>query len=106
MGINASFFNSNEQKAKIIPQIYDQVRTSIESAITNYKKQLKTADPASAEIIEERINSLVPLVYNKKGQDKWPEIVAYHKSFSKGNVLKTSSNEETKDTDEKLDDVN
>ena len=106
MGINASFFNSNEQKAKIIPQIYDQVRTSIESAITNYKKQLKTADPASAEIIEERINSLVPLVYNKKGQDKWPEIVAYHKSFSKGNVLKTSSDEETKDTDEKLDDVN
>ena len=106
MGINASFFNSNEQKEKIIPQIYDQVRTSIESAISNYKKQLNTADPASAEIIEERINSLVPLVYNKKGQDKWPEIVAYHKSFSKGNVLKTASNEDVKDVDEQLDEVN
>jgi hypothetical protein len=106
MGINASFFNSNEQKEKIIPQIYDQVRTSIESAISNYKKQLNTADPASAEIIEERINSLVPLVYNKKGQDKWPEIIAYHKSFSKGNVLKTASNEDVKDVDEQLDEVN
>lgn len=106
MGINASFFNTIQDKAKLLPQIYDQVKSSIEAAIENYQTQLEDADPASAEIIEERINSLVPLVYNKEGQDKWSEIVNYHKSFSKGNVLKTKSGEDTKDTDEKLDEVN
>lgn len=105
MGYNASFFNNSELKAKLVPQLYDQVKTSLESAIENYRTQLETADPAAAEIIEQRIDSLVPLVYNKDGQDKWSEVVAYHQSFSKGNVLKTSENQDTKDIDTVLDNV-
>lgn len=105
MGINASFFNNSELKKKLLPQIYDQVKTSIEAAIENYQTQLTTADPASAEIIEERINSLIPLVYNKDGQDIWKEVVTYHQGFSKGNVLKTVTDNQINDIDEIIDNV-
>jgi hypothetical protein len=103
MGYNASFFNNSKLKNELVPKLYAQVKSSIESAIENYRTQLETADPASAEIIEQRIDSLVPLVYNKDGQDKWSEVVAYHQSFSKGNVLMTSDNQDTKDIDTVLD---
>ena len=105
MGINAAFFNNSKLKSQLLPKIYDQVKTSLEAAIENYESQLETADPATAEILEERINSLKPLVYSKDGQDKWAETVEYHKGFSKGNILKTKEGDDTKDIDSVLDEV-